>query len=188
MINRDNIIGKIVYGGSFIFDFARWLLLAIIILTLVHFFIISIFLVDGESMDPTLTTGEFCLLDKISYDFSQPQRGDVVVLNYPGDPQHNRYVKRVIGLPGETVEVKNGSVFINNKILTENYLPKDIFNPKNGVWNLSNVEYFTMGDNRLNSNDSRYFGPVEKRFLVGKVVWVFFPHFASIITPSYNFQ
>ncbi len=184
-MERGTFIGRIVYGGGFIFDFARWLLILIIILTLLHFFVATIYIVDGASMDPTLATGEFGVLDKITYDFSNPQRGDIVVLNYPGDPENKRYVKRVIGLPGETVEVSYGSVFINGKKLTENYLPADLYTDKDGVWKLSSSEYFTMGDNRPNSNDSRYFGPVEKRFLVGKTVWILFPKFFSITTPTY---
>jgi len=186
MINRATIIGKIIYGGGFVFDFARWLLILIVALTIVHFFVATVFIVDGESMDPTFKTGEFAFLDKISYQFSDPQRGDVVVLKYPGDPVKRRYVKRIIGMPNEKVEVKNGSVFINGKKLLENYLPKDIETIKSGSWTLSNNEYFTMGDNRLNSNDSRYFGPVEKRFLIGKTVWILMPRFFSVITPTYS--
>ena len=185
MFNRDTFIGKVVSGGGFIFDFARWLVILIITLTLLHFFVITVFIVDGESMDPTFATGEFGALDKISYDFSDPERGDIVVLNYPGDPEHKRYVKRVVGMPGDRVEVKSGTVYLNGKKLTENYLPQGLYTDKDGSWKLSSDEYFTMGDNRPNSNDSRYFGPVEKRFLVGKVVWILFPRFFSVITPTY---
>ena len=187
MFDRETFIGRIIYGGGFIFDFARWLVILIVVLALLHFFVITIFIVDGASMDPTLATGEFGVLDKITYDFGSPQRGDIIVLNYPGDPENRRYVKRVIGLPGEKLEVKQGSVFINNKKLTETYLPSWLGTDKDGVWKLSNVEYFTMGDNRPNSNDSRYFGPVEKRFIVGKTVWIILPRFFSITTPTYNF-
>ena len=186
MFNRDTFIGKVVTGGGFIFDFARWLVVLVIVLTLLHFFVITIFIVDGQSMDPTFATNEVGLLDKITYDFESPQRGDIVVLNYPGDPENKRYVKRVIGLPGDTVEVTGGSVFVNGKKLTENYLPSGLYTDKDGKWNLSSSQYFTMGDNRPNSNDSRYFGPVEKRFLVGKVVWIVYPQFFSITTPTYN--
>lgn len=186
MFNRESIIGRVVYGGGFIFDFARWLLIIVVVLTLLHFFVISIFIVDGASMDPTFATGEFALLDKISYTLSNPQRGDVVVLNYPGDPANKRYVKRVVGLPGETIEVEHGNVYINSQKLSETYLPADIETDKDGSWKLSQDEYFTMGDNRPNSNDSRYFGPVEKRFLVGKTVWIIFPRFFSVVTPTYN--
>jgi signal peptidase I len=186
MFNKDTFIGRVVSGGGFIFDFARWLVILIVALTLLHFFVITIFIVDGESMDPTFATNDFGLLDKITYDFSNPQRGDIVVLNYPGDPSNTRYVKRVIGLPGETVEVKNCGVYINGTELTEDYLPAGLCTDKDGIWHLTSTQYFTMGDNRPNSNDSRYFGPVEKRFLVGKVVWIVYPQFFSVITPTYN--
>lgn len=187
MFDRDTFIGRVVYGGGFIFDFARWLIILTIILTLLHFFVVTIFVVDGASMDPTLASGEFGVLDKITYDFGNPQRGDIIVLNYPGDPENRQYVKRVIGLPGEKVVVEGGRVFINGKRLVENYLPSWLGTDKDGSWQLSSVEYFTMGDNRPNSNDSRYFGPVEKRFIVGKTVWILIPRFFSITTPTYNF-
>jgi len=125
------------------------------------------------------------VLNKITYTFSAPKRGDVVVVKYPGDPEHKRYVKRVIGLPEEKLTVSNGLVFINDKILFESYLPPETITTKDGEWNLGADEYFLMGDNRTNSNDSRFFGPVEKRFIIGKTVWVLLPHFESIITPSY---
>ena len=115
MIGKESIVGKVIYGGGFVFDFARWLVILAVVLTLLHFFVITIYIVDGASMDPTLKTGEIAVLNKIVYDFGDPARGDIVVVKYPGDPENKRYVKRVIGLPNEKVEVRAGGVYINNK-------------------------------------------------------------------------
>jgi len=187
MFNKESFIGKVVYGGGFIFDFAKWLIVIGLILIICHYFIITIFIVDGASMDPTMTSGDVALLNKIVYTLGNPERGDIVVVNYPGDPEHKRYVKRVIGMPNETLKVADGAVFINNKKLRESYLPAGLTTDKDGSWQLGSNEYFLMGDNRPNSNDSRYFGPAEKRFIVGRTDWILAPIFESIITPTYIF-
>lgn len=186
MVNRESLVGKVVYGGGFVFDFARWLVVLAIFLMILHYFVITIYIVDGLSMAPTFKSGEVGALNKITYIFSEPQRGDVVVVKYPGDPDHKRYVKRVIGMPTEKIEVKNGLVYINDNILREGYLPKDTMTIKDGTWQLDENDYFLMGDNRINSSDSRYFGPVEKRFIIGKTVWILTPRFFSVITPTYT--
>ncbi len=183
--NRETFIGRVVFGGGFVFDFAKWLLIIGLTLILLHYFVVSIYIVDGVSMDPFLKTGEVAVLNKIVYSVENPKRGDVVVVKYPGDPEHKRYVKRVIGLPNEKITVADGVVKINGKRLIENYLPQDTPTTKDGNRQLGGDEYFLMGDNRPNSNDSRYFGPAEKRFIVGKTVWIIFPRFESIITPTY---
>lgn len=185
MVNRDIIAGKVIYGGGFIFDFARWLIVFILLLVLCNYFLISVFIVDGASMDPTLKTGEIGVLNKYVYLVQQPSRGDVVVVKYPGDPEKKRYVKRVIGLPSEKIQVHDGLVYVNGKVLKENYLAEFVWTDKDGEWQLGANEYFLMGDNRPNSNDSRYFGKVEQRFIIGKTVWVLLPKFQSIITPTY---
>ena len=185
MFNRESVIGKIVYGGGFVFDFARWLVIFGILLMISHYFIITIYIVDGLSMDPTFKSGEVGVLNKAVYHFSDPERGDVVVVKYPGDPDKKRYVKRVIGMPEEKIEVKNNLVYVNNKVLIEGYLPKGTITIKEGSWQLDSDDYFLMGDNRLNSNDSRYFGPVEKRFIIGKTIWILAPRFFSVVTPTY---
>lgn len=187
MINRENIIGKIVYGGGFVFDFAKWLVIVGITLIICHYFIATIFIVDGVSMDPTLISGEVALLNKISYATGDPERGDIVVVNYPGDPEHKRYVKRVISLPNETLKVTGGEVYINGKKLREGYLPAGTLTDKDGSWQLGPNDYFLMGDNRPNSNDSRYFGPAEKRFIVGRTDWILLPKLENFVTPTYIF-
>jgi signal peptidase I len=185
MISRESIVGKIVYGGGFVFDFARWLLVLGIVILILHYFIITIFIIDGLSMSPTFQSGEVGVLNKAVYSFSEPQRGDVVVVKYPGDPEHRRYVKRVVGMPGEKIEVIKGEVYIDGSLLIEGYLPIGTQTIEGGIWQLGNNDYFLMGDNRMNSNDSRYFGPVEKRFIIGKTTWILAPRFFSVVTPTY---
>lgn len=187
MFNKETFIGKVVYGGGFIFDFAKWLVVIGIALIICHYFVITLFIVDGASMDPTLVSGEVAALNKIVYTLGDPQRGDIAVVKYPGDPEHKRYVKRVIGLPNETLKIADGAVFINNRKLREGYLPAGVETDKDGNWQLGKNDYFLMGDNRPNSNDSRYFGPVEKRFIIGRTDWVLLPHLENFVTPTYVF-
>ena len=171
---------KILYGGGKIFDLLKWVFLLIIVLVLIFNFVISIFIVDGLSMDPTLHDGEWALLQKNAYTSKNPNRGDVVVVRYPGDPNNKKYVKRVVGLPGETVTIADGRVSIDGRLLPEDYLSFDVASYPGGEWQLENDKYFLMGDNRPNSNDSRYFGPVEKRFLDGKALRIIYPRFRMI--------
>lgn len=171
---------KILFGGSILFDLTKWIILLVIILTLISKFYFSIFVVDGFSMEPTLRDKEIVLLEKNSYENKNPQRGDVVVVKYPGDPDNKKYVKRVIGLPGEKITITNNKVFINNKNFEEDYIPYGFITVPDGIWNLSDKEYFLMGDNRPNSNDSRYFGGVEKRFFYGHAKSVVYPNFREI--------
>ncbi|MEK9155901.1 MAG: signal peptidase I [Patescibacteria group bacterium] len=171
---------KILYSSGVIFDVARWVILIAVILALVNTFWLTLFFVDGVSMETNMHDGELALLQKNGYaGKSEPARGDIVVVQYPGDPEHRRYVKRVVGLPGEALSVSAGRVLVNNKEIDEDYLPVDVTTEPAGSWTIGPNEYFLMGDNRFASNDSRYFGSVEKRFFLGKVLAVVFPRLRS---------
>jgi signal peptidase I len=127
-------------------------------------------------MEPTFHTHEYLIIDEISYRFEDPARGDVVVFRYPRNPQEY-FIKRIIGLPGETVEIKEGNVYIYNNeypegvALEEEYLAPEIethgFSEQREE--LENNEYFVLGDNRNSSKDSRNFGPIKESFVVGQV-------------------
>lgn len=159
-----------------VFDLLRWVVLAAVVLLLISTFWFTFFVVDGVSMEPNLGDKEIVLLQKNAYiGERKPNRGDAVVVQYPGDPEHKRYVKRVIGLPGEQIAVKRGRVYADGKILTETYLPFNVVTEPVGQWNLDQDQYFLMGDNRSASNDSRFFGGVEKRFFMGKATMIVFP-------------
>jgi len=179
-MNNKSLLSKILYGGVAIFDLAKWLILVLIILSLINAFFVGVFVVDGESMDPSFKDKELVFWDKGVYKDNTPQRGDIVVVQYPGDPKHKVYVKRIIGLPNEKIEVKNGKVYINNKLYREKYLNQSLMTEPNGVWTIKGNEYFVMGDNRPNSNDSRFFGSIEKRFVLGKALGVIFPRFRVV--------
>ena len=181
------LIEKILYGGGVFFDLTKWILLTIIVLVLVGSFWYTVFLVDGISMEPNFLDGELVVLDKTFFRGDKiPQRGQPVVVRYPGDPDNKRYVKRVVGLPYEDVLIASGGVYIDGKLLDERYLPVYFETEPDGSWGLKDNEYFLMGDNRANSNDSRYFGVVEKRFFIGRAVAIIFPRLRFVELPLYK--
>lgn len=159
------------------FDLTKWLIGIVVIFALINTFLFSIYIVSGESMYPNFKDGDIIFWQKNVYTAKNPARGDIVVVSYPGDPDNKKYVKRVIGLPGEKLEIKNGLVYINDEEIEEKYLDFGTETTPDGVWQLTDNQFFVMGDNRPESNDSRYFGPVEKKYLLGKSLAVIFPDF-----------
>ena len=146
--------------------------LIVVVVIPIRLFIVSPFVVDGESMHPTFENLNYLIVDELVYDFHAPARGDVIVFRYPGDPSIF-YIKRIIGLPGETVSITNGIVTITtvdgqSLTLTEPYVVnEDVTYTKNVTLNAG--EYFVMGDNRPNSSDSRVWGPLPRNDIVGRV-------------------
>jgi signal peptidase I len=143
----------------------------------IRYYLIQPFYVKGASMEPTFLDQEYLIINEIGYRFEPPKRGDVVVFKYPRDPQEY-FIKRVIGLPGEKVQVKDGNVYIFNEanqwrgqILEEPYLSRDLktYGLSDDVTTLNDHEYYVLGDNRNASKDSRVFGAVDQSFLVGRV-------------------
>ena len=186
-MNERGLIAKIIYGGGVFFDISKWLIFIAIVLIVINTYWISIFVVDGVSMEPNLRDGELALMNKTHFRGEEdPLRGEVVVVKYPGDPKEKRYVKRVIGLPGETVNIRKNKLYINNNILKEPYLPADLRLGEDDSWMLGASQYFLMGDNREFSNDSRVFGVVEQRFFIGKVTNVLVPRFIAVEVPKYS--
>lgn len=157
---------------------AMFTLIAVAIVVPVRFFIAQPFIVSGHSMSPTLEKGEYLVIDKLSYHLDTPKRGDVVVFEYPLDPAIF-FVKRVIGLPGEGVEVKDGNVLISTQgtttTLQEPYLVRDERGKDMKYIQLGADEYFVMGDNRDESADSRTWGPLQDRYIVGRALALLFP-------------
>lgn len=148
-------------------------ILETIVLTLVIFFVIQMlvrnFRVVGTSMEPNLHNGQYLIIDKVSYYFSDPQVGDVVVFEPPNRPGED-YVKRIIGLPGQVVEIRNGQVFIDNKPLEEPYTVR------RGSYSMEPRlvgpdEYFVLGDNRDSSSDSHMWGMLPRANIVGRA-WI----------------
>ena len=128
--------------------------------------------VDGFSMEPSLHSGEFVIVNKLAYKYDSPKRGDVIVFHFPRDPQQE-YIKRVIGLAGDDVVVSNGTVQVNGEVLDEPYI---LQSPAySGSWQVPEGQLFVMGDNRNNSSDSHNWGTVELDYVVGKALVVYWP-------------
>ncbi|HVM90501.1 MAG TPA: signal peptidase I [Verrucomicrobiae bacterium] len=142
----------------------------------VRWFLIQPFYVQGASMEPNFFDHEYLIIDELSYRVGDPQRGDVVVFHYPNDTKQF-FIKRVIGLPGETVEIADGKVKIyndqhpNGVQLDESAYLDQGFTAASQTVTLKANQYFVLGDNRSSSLDSRFFGPVDRSYIVGRV-WV----------------
>jgi signal peptidase I len=150
------------------------ILLALVIFFAIHFMIQN-FRIDGTSMEPNIHNGEYVIVNKTAYWFGHnPQRGDVIIFNAPDQPQNDR-VKRVIGLPGDVVEVRgDGTVYVNGQQLEEPYLPPH-HSGTSGTWTVPEDQYFVMGDNRSASLDSRAKGPVPRNKIIGKAWLIIWP-------------
>lgn len=159
-------------GKGLLKDLFTLALLIILVVIPIRVFIISPFVVDGESMHPTFENLDYLIVDELLYNFSAPARGDVIVFRYPGNPSIF-YIKRIIGLPGEMVSINRGAVTITtitgDKItLSEPYIVNEDATYTKSVL-LNSGEYFVMGDNRPNSSDSRIWGPLPKNDIIGRV-------------------
>lgn len=155
------------------FFVAAWDTLEVILISLVTVFIIRTylvqpFLVRGASMEPNFSDGNYLLIDEITHRFRDPQRGESIVFRYPQD-RGTFFIKRIIGLPGERVFIKNNQIIINGVVLGEDYLSSDIKTSGHVDVVLGADEYFVLGDNRYNSYDSRNWGPLEKENITGIV-------------------
>jgi len=160
-----------VSGFKYWLDFT-WEILKIIIISLaiivpIRYFLIQPFFVKGASMEPNFLDGDYLIIDEISYRFESPQRGEVVIFRYPLEPSQF-FIKRVIGLPGENVEVRDGKVYINGGELNESKYLQGIETVGNIEVKLSENEYFVLGDNRNASSDSRKWGEVDKKLIIGR--------------------
>lgn len=147
-------------------------LLIVIVVIPIRVFIVSPFVVDGDSMHPTFEHLDYLIVDQFMYYFSAPKRGDVIVFRYPNKPSIF-YIKRIIGLPGDTVSINRGVVSITTASgetaeLTEPYIVNEDATYTKSV-TLPADEYFVMGDNRPNSSDSRLWGPLPKKNIIGRV-------------------
>lgn len=159
-------------------EIIRFLILSIVIVVPIRIFIAQPFIVKGESMHPTFEDGEYLIVDEITYYRKEPERGDVIIFKYPKDPS-KYYIKRIIGLPGETVSISQGVITITSrenpigKTLDEPYIKNIAYD--NATASLGEGEYFVMGDNRTNSSDSRSWGVLPREDIVGRALVRLFP-------------
>jgi signal peptidase I len=129
--------------------------------------------VESISMQPTLYAGNFVFVNKLAYRLGEPQRGDIIVFRYPPDPDQVPYIKRVIGLPGDTVNISGGKVYINGQELIEPYI--FVQTHYGDEWLVPENQLFVMGDNRNNSSDSRSWGFVPLEHVIGKAEVIYWP-------------
>ena len=160
----------------------RDLLIAIGLALVIIVFLYQPVKVEGTSMAPLLSDQERIFINKFVYRFEPIERGDVVVFWYPLD-RSKSFIKRVVGLPGETVEIRQGALYVDSKNIPEPYVPAQYEDLSDfAPVRVPKDSYFVMGDHRISSNDSRVFGPVESRFIYGRAVFAYWPvdHFGSL--------
>ncbi len=171
-LKRSLLSGVLEYIGELI----RVVIISLAIILPVRYFLVQPFYVKGASMEPNFHDREYLIIDELSYRLREPSRGEIVVFRYPADPSQF-FIKRIIGLPGETIDIQNNKIKVVNKTeptglsLEEPYLEaKDIIYGNFSV-KLGQNEYYLLGDNRSFSLDSRQFGPVSKQFFIGRA-WI----------------
>jgi len=161
---KPNLLGVLI-------DILETLLLSVVLFFLINAVSARI-RIDGSSMEPNLHHGEFVIVSKINYRFGEPERGDVVVFDFPRNITQE-YIKRVIGLPGDHILIEDGNVYVNEIILSEPYL---IMEPQyEGEWDVPENTLFVLGDNRNNSSDSHTWGTVPMSNVIGEALVVYWP-------------
>lgn len=162
---------------SYVFELIKVVAISLAIIIPVRYYLIQPFYVKGASMEPNFYDKEYLIIDEISYRFRAPMRGDIVVFRYPRNPQEY-FIKRIIALPGEKAQIKDGAVYFYNETnpqgvkLEETYLPTGdrTYGLNEEIITLDQDEYYVLGDNRNSSKDSRSFGPLPRNLITGKVI------------------
>lgn len=185
--------------SSFFLDVIETVVVALSIFLVIYLFFLQPHQVQGQSMEPNFHTGEYLLTDKVSYQTGDPQRGDVVVFHAPEaagcvEGTGCDFIKRIIGIPGDTVAVKDNSYYVNGSLLPEPYLPAgNITRPADFAKEgreilLGPEEYFVSGDNRPHSHDSRAFGPITRQEIVGRAFFRYWPSEKIGIIPRISYE
>lgn len=180
--------------GGFILEFVQSIVLALSVFVLLYLFVVQPNEVNGSSMVPNFHDKERILTDKLSYQFGEPKRGDVVVFKAPASEPCSEneceYIKRIIGLPGDRVMVSGGQVYLNGALLDQSFLPAD-FVTDPGEFCQEGVEvtvpessYLVFGDNRFHSRDGREFGPINRKLILGKAFFRYWPLNVIGLLPS----
>ncbi len=166
--------------GRYAIEFIETIVIFGAIFAALYLFVAQFHKVSGNSMVPTMHTGDYLITEKISYKLRNPKRGEIIVLKNPRDESQD-FIKRVIAVPGDKLQILNNAVYVNNQPLTENYLPAGIitrsgaFVTEGSTIKVAGNQYFVFGDNREHSSDSREWGPVTKEEIVGKAFFRYFP-------------
>ena len=177
------------------FDFLQGIVVILAILVMVYLFIMSPQEINGSSMEPNFHNGEYILTNKVLYKFRNPIRGDVVIFKSPMNKEID-YIKRIIGLPGDTVKLENNSMYVNGQKVNEPYLAPDViifggsYLSEGSEVTVPPGQYFVMGDNRPHSSDSREFGPIAKEDFIGVAFFRYWPfsQMGPVVRPAYDIQ
>jgi signal peptidase I len=165
---------------NFFLETVETVVIALAVFVIVYLFLFAPHQVKGNSMYPNFHDGDYLLTDKISYRLTEPKYGEVVVFTAPKNKEYD-YIKRLIGLPNDTIEICQGRVLVNGQVLTEKYLPADfktlpgLFAKECQNMAVGKNEYFTLGDNRSHSSDSREWGMVPRDLIIGKARLRYWP-------------
>ena len=176
----------------FFWEIAKIVVVAILIVLPIRYFIFQPFIIQQQSMEPNFFERDYLIVDQISYRLNDPQRGEVIVFNDPNNSPR-KYIKRIIGLPGETIKIKDGNVYILQAdsvfhLLDEyDYLLEGVTTSGDQQWDLQEKEYFVMGDNRSFSSDSRSWGPIKEEHIIGRAFLRLWPFtaVAKMEAPAY---
>jgi len=183
--------------GKFLLEFIQSIVLALAVFVLFYLFVAQPNEVKGSSMFPNFKDKQYLLTEKISYQFNNPQRGDVVIFKAPASEpcaaDECEYIKRVVGVPGDKVMVKEGDVYLNGEKLDQSFLPEMVYSSP-GEYMEEGVEkevpegkYLCFGDNRPNSRDGREFGPIDRDLIIGKAFFRYWPVDSVGLIPKVSF-
>jgi signal peptidase I len=184
-----SILGSI---GTFIYSFVETVVIALVIAVVLYLFIMTPHEVLGNSMHPTYKNGEYLMANKLTYRFGEPRRGDVIIFQYS---ETQDFIKRIIGLPGDSIMIKDGNVYVNGTQLDESAYLEDTVYTSGGDYlaegesvTIGENKYFVLGDNRPHSSDSRTFGPISESQIKGKAWIVYLPisEFRIVTHEEYN--
>ena len=176
----------------FFADIFETIIVALAVFLLVYFFLIQPHRVQGDSMLPNFKHGELILTDKISFRIREPQIGDVIVFRAPQDSGKD-FIKRIVGLPSETIELSRGQILVNGNAITESYLGTNsqtlsgAFLKEGTKVTIGDGEYFVLGDNRNHSSDSREWGTIKKSEIVGRAFIIYWPPPSFALVPQIQF-
>jgi signal peptidase I len=172
---RPTPAAKAESGLRVLHSWMRDLIISVFISLFIILFVYQPVKVEGGSMEPGLEDQERIFINKLAYRLENIQRGDVIVFRYPRDPRKN-FIKRVIGLPGDHIRVNYGHVYLNGKLIEEDYVPEEYLDSRSyRELTVPANSYYVLGDHRSMSNDSRDFGPVPRDFIYGKAVFGYWP-------------
>ncbi len=170
---------RLYWFFGWLYDFTKVVTVIFVVLLLLHFFVATLNQVQGNSMLPTYHNKELLVIDRLSYRFNAPKRGDVISFYFPGT-ENKKFVKRIIGLPLERITIENGAILINDRPLPEKYLLAGIVTSPSLSYTLAQDEYYVVGDARSDSLDSRTWGGLPKSYIIGRVMKKVWPLSAGL--------